>query len=92
MDKTKSWIWWEICEINRLLINNKDCYMNLEQISDSQNNKQSNKISSADGIDDVSEIAIDSLPIPDVKTTTTSTSILDSTLDAVGAVIDGIFS
>lgn len=66
--------------------------MNLEQISDSQNNKQSNKISLADGIDDVSEIAIDSLPIPDVKTTTTSTSILDSTLDAVGAVIDGIFS
>ena len=66
--------------------------MNLEQISDSQNNKQSNKISLADRIDDVSEIAIDSLPIPDVKTTTTSTSILDSTLDAVGAVIDGIFS
>lgn len=66
--------------------------MNLEQISDSQNNKQSNKISLADGIDDVSEIAINSLPIPDVKTTTTSTSILDSTLDAVGAVIDGIFS
>lgn len=66
--------------------------MNLEQISDSQNNKQSNKISLADGIDDVSEIAIDSLPIPDVETTTTSTSILDSTLDAVGAVIDGIFS
>lgn len=66
--------------------------MNLEQISDSQNNKQSNKISLADGIDDVSEIAIDSLPILDVKTTTTSTSILDSTLDAVGAVIDGIFS
>lgn len=66
--------------------------MNLEQISDSQNNKQSNKISLADGIDDVSEIAIDSLPIPDVKTTTTSTSILDSTLDAVCAVIDGIFS
>lgn len=66
--------------------------MNLEQISDSQNNKQSNKISLADGIDDVSEIAIDSLPIPDVETTTTPTSILDSTLDAVGAVIDGIFS
>lgn len=66
--------------------------MNLEQISDSQNNKQSNKISLADGIDDVSEIAIDSLPILDVETTTTSTSILDSTLDAVGAVIDGIFS
>ena len=66
--------------------------MNLEQISDSQNNKQSNKISFADGIDDVSEIAIDSLPILDVETTTTSTSILDSTLDAVGAVIDGIFS
>lgn len=66
--------------------------MNLEQISYSQNNKQSNKISLADGIDDVSEIAINSLPIPDVKTTTTSTSILDSTLDAVGAVIDGIFS
>lgn len=66
--------------------------MNLEQISDSQNNKQSNKISLADGIDDVSEIAINSLPIPDVETTTTSTSILDSTLDAVGAVIDGIFS
>lgn len=66
--------------------------MNLEQISDSQNNKQSNKISLADGIDDVSEIAIDSLPIQNVETTTTSTSILDSTLDAVGAVIDGIFS
>ena len=66
--------------------------MNLEKISDSQNNKQSNKISLADGIDDVSEIAINSLPIPDVETTTTSTSILDSTLDAVGAVIDGIFS
>lgn len=66
--------------------------MNLEQISDSQNNKQSNKISLADGIDDVSEIAINSLPIPDVETTTTSTSILDSTLDTVGAVIDGIFS
>lgn len=71
--------------------------MNLEQISDSQNNKQSNKISLADGIDDVSEIAIDSLPILDVETIgATSASILDSALDvvgdAVGAVIDGIFS
>ena len=72
--------------------------MNLEQISDSQNNKQSNKISLADGIDDVSEITIDSLPtIPDVETIeSTSASILDSALDVVydtvGAVIDGIFS
>ena len=72
--------------------------MNLEQqISDSQNNKQSDKISLADGIDDVSEIAIDSLPIPDVETIgATSALILDSALDvvgdAVGAVIDGIFS
>lgn len=71
--------------------------MNLEQISDSQNNKQSNKISLADGIDDVSEIAIDSLPILDVETIgATSASILNSALDvvgdAVGAVIDGIFS
>jgi hypothetical protein len=71
--------------------------MNLEQISDSQNNKQSNKISLADGIDDVSEIAIDSLPILDVETIgATSASILDSALDvvgdAVGAIIDGIFS
>lgn len=72
--------------------------MNLEQISDSQNNKQSNKISLADGIDDVSEIAIDSLPtIPDVEIIeSTSASILDSALDVVydtvGAVIDGIFS
>ena len=71
--------------------------MNLEQISDSQNNKQSNKILLADGIDDVSEIAIDSLPILDVETIgATSASILDSALDvvgdAVGAVIDGIFS
>ena len=71
--------------------------MNLEQISDSQNNKQSNKISLADGIDDVSEIAIDSLPILDVETIgATSASILDSTLyvvgDAVGDIIDGIFS
>lgn len=71
--------------------------MNLEQISDSQNNKQSNKISLADGIDDVSEIAIDNLPIPDVETIElTSASILDSALDVVcdtvGAVIDDIFS
>lgn len=72
--------------------------MNLEQqISDSQNNKQSDKISLADGIDDVSEIAIDSLQIPDVETIgATSALILDSALDvvgdAVGAVIDGILS
>ena len=71
--------------------------MNLEQISDSLNNKQSDKISLADGIDDVSEIAIDSLSIPNVETIeATSASILDSALDvvgdAVGAVLDGILS
>lgn len=68
--------------------------LNLEQISDSQNNKQSNKISLTEGIDDVSEIAIDSLPIPDVETieATSASSALDVVGDAVGAVIDGIFS
>lgn len=68
--------------------------MNLEQISDSQNNKQSDKISLADGIDDVSEIAIDSLSIPNVETieATSASSALDVVGDAVGAVIDGILS